>query len=103
MKPIGTHNYYVYILTNESKTALYIGVTNNLGSRLFYHKDFSSSNKMSFVKRYKCFFLIYYERFDDITNAISREKQLKKWSRKKKEILIHRINPNWDFLNETIK
>ena len=100
MKTIGTHNYYVYILTNYSKTVLYIGVTNNLGTRLFFHK--SQRNKNSFTSRYKCLYLIYYEHFTDIKHAISREKELKGWSRKKKEVLIVTTNPNYEFLNDTV-
>ena len=100
MKPIGTHNYHIYILTNKNKTVLYIGVTNNLKTRLYEHSN--SLNKHSFSHRYKTFFLIYSERFQNVEQAIAREKQLKKWSRKKKEFLINQTNPNWDFLNDQI-
>jgi len=99
MKTLGTHNYFVYILTNKNKTVLYIGVTNNLKDRIEYNKQHKSN---SFTSKYNCFFLIYYEHFFDVKTAISREKQLKGWKRFKKEKLINEKNPNWNFLNHEI-
>ncbi|WP_034886215.1 GIY-YIG nuclease family protein [Gillisia sp. JM1] len=101
MKTLGTHNYYTYILTNKNKTVLYIGVTNNLRIRLEYHRN-PNEPKNNFTTKYKCFYLIYYEHFQDINIAIGREKELKGWSREKKEILINSTNPNWEFLNDRI-
>jgi len=98
MKPIGTHNYFVYILTNKNKTVLYIGVTNDIIKRLYEHKN--SLNKNSFTKRYNVFYLIYFEHFENINDAIDREKEIKAWKRKKKEDLINSINPEWKFLND---
>ena len=86
---------FVYILTNESKTSLYIGVTNNLSRRLQEHIE---GNGGIFTSKYKVHNLVYYEEFTDINLAIEREKQLKKWSRNKKEKLIRTINPNMDFI-----
>ena len=100
MKTIGTHNYFVYILTNYNKTVLYIGVTNDLISRLYFHKN--SEDKRSFTSKYNCYYLIYYERFERIEQAIDREKELKGWRRKKKEDLIASFNPDWAFLNDNI-
>ena len=100
-KTLGTHNYYVYILTNVGKTVLYVGVTNNLKDRLYYHNN-PEANSKHFTHRYKCKYLIYFEHFFDVETAITREKQLKKWRREKKEKLINRINSNWEFLNNTI-
>ena len=100
-KTLGTHNYFVYILTNTAKTVLYIGVTNSLKERLYWHQNPENSAK-SFTYKYKCFYLIYYEVFQDIEQAISREKVLKGWSRKKKEIIINELNPKWEFLNDEI-
>jgi len=97
MKPIGTHNYYVYILTNVNKGVLYTGVTNSLSNRQYKH-EFSSS-KTSFTQKYNCHYLIYYERFQYIKDAIAREKEIKGWSRKKKDALITSFNPNWNFLD----
>ncbi|WP_425076225.1 GIY-YIG nuclease family protein [Psychroserpens sp. S379A] len=101
MKTKGTHNYYVYILTNKNKTVLYIGVTNNLKERLYYHNNPEAHSK-SFSHKYKCKCLIYFEHFFEVDDAIKREKQLKRWNREKKEFLIHTKNPNWEFLNDTI-
>jgi putative endonuclease len=89
-------NNHVYILTNYNRTTLYIGVTSDLRQRLGYHWNGLSQ----FTNRYNCKYLIYYEHFPDIQNAIYREKQLKRWSRLKKERLIATLNPSWDFLND---
>ena len=99
MKTLGTHNYYVYMLTNKNKTVLYIGVTNNLKGRIKFHRE---NNKHSFTTKYKCFNLIYYEHFSEINQAIAREKQLKGWKRVRKEELIANFNPNWNFLCDEI-
>lgn len=101
MKTKGTHNYYVYILTNKTKTVLYTGVTNNLKDRLYFHANPEPYSK-AFTAKYRCFYLIYYEHFFDIENAISREKVIKGWSRKKKEALINDFNAHWKFLNDSI-
>ena len=101
MKTLGTHNYYVYILTNKNKTVLYTGVTNNLKERLYFHKNPLPFSK-AFTAKYKCFFLIFYDHFFEIEDAIKREKEIKGWLRIKKENLITKFNPNWKFLNETI-
>lgn len=99
MKTFGTHNYYVYILTNKGKKVLYTGVTNDLKIRIHQHQH--SVN--SFTAKYKCFYLLFYERFQEIEDAIKREKQIKGWSRNKKNILITTFNESWTFLNETIE
>jgi len=88
---------YIYIITNKTKTVLYIGVTSNLPFRLQQHFD-SKGNKKSFAGRYNCYILIYYEAFVSIKEAIRREKQLKRLSRKDKEALINSFNPNWNNL-----
>ena len=102
MKPIGMHNYYVYIITNMMKTVLYIGVTNDLFRRLTEHLDDSKGEKRTFAGKYNCVHLIYYEHFEYISHAIEREKEIKKWSRAKKENLINEMNPGRKFLNEEI-
>ena len=91
------HEYYIYILTNQNKTVLYIGVTNNLSRRL---KEHFEGKVPGFTQQYKCRYLIYYELFQFIEDAIAREKELKSWRREKKEILINKFNPEWIFLNE---
>ena len=100
-KTIGTHNYYVYILTNKLKTVLYIGFTSDLKKRLYYHSN-PEANSKHFTHKYRCNYLIYFEHYQDVEIAIDREKQLKKWNRKKKEHLIEMKNPDWIFLNDEI-
>ncbi|UBM62174.1 GIY-YIG nuclease family protein [Candidatus Sulfidibacterium hydrothermale] len=103
MKPIGTHNYFVYITTNQNKTVLYTGVTNNLPYRLEQHEENAKTTKTSFAGKYNCYHLIYYERFEYIQHAIDREKEIKGWVRRKKEKLINEFNPEWKFLNDEIE
>ena len=95
-------NYYVYIITNENKNVLYIGVTNDIQKRLSQHYFDSQNAKKSFAGKYNCYYLLYYKSFDDINLAISREKQLKGWRREKKNKLITDFNTNWEFLNTDI-
>lgn len=102
MKPIGTHNYFIYIVTNKNKTVLYTGVTNNLIVRLSQHELDSKNRKEHFAGFYNCIYLIYWERFQWIQHAIRREKQIKGWTRMKKEQLISEMNPDWKFLNSEI-
>ena len=93
------HNYYVYICCNKLKTVLYVGVTNDLLIRMAQHRNDSELGVNSFCGRYRCYNLLYWEYYRSIHVAIDREKQLKRWSRKKKEALINLENPNWDFLD----
>jgi len=86
---------YVYIATNKSKT-LYIGVTNDLERRMGEHKCKVGSK---FAVKYNITRLVYYKAFDDIREAIAREKQLKTWRREKKVWLIERENPDWKDLS----
>ena len=95
------HNYFVYITTNESKTVLYVGFTNNLSQRLTEH--FINKGKPStFAGRYYCYHLIHFERFQYVQHAMAREKQIKGWLRAKKIDLLEKENPQWDFLNDEI-
>jgi len=90
---------YIYIMTNKTKTVLYVGVTNNLLRRVFEHKNHLLQD--SFTDRYNLEFCIYYEEFPYFDLAIKREKELKKWNRQKKEDLINKMNPNWkELVNE---
>lgn len=90
--------FYVYILTNPSKTVLYIGFTDSLTRRLKQHYQ-NRGTQNSFAGKYHCTDLIYYEIYKYVNNAIAREKELKKWSRIKKEKLINESNPKWNALN----
>jgi len=84
MKTKGSHNYFVYILTNKNKTVLYTGVTNNLKERLYFHKNPLPISK-AFTTKYKCYYLVYYEHYYHIEDAIKREKQIKGMSRVKRK------------------
>ena len=93
-------NYFVYVLTNQRHTVLYIGLTNTLERRIAEH---SESNRSHFTRQYNADKLIYFEAYPDPRSAIERENQLKKWSRAKKEALIAKRNPEWrDLLDEML-
>ncbi len=96
------HDYFVYVTTNPKKTVLYTGVTNDLKRRLQEHLDDCNGAKATFAGKYFCYNLIYYEYFPNIEWAIAREKQIKGWNRAKKEELIKKFNPAWQFLNDKI-
>ena len=89
----GSHvrHYYVYIMTNRSKT-LYTGVTGHILQRVWQHKNHGNEG---FTAKYKIDRLVYYERFADVRAAISREKEIKGWLRIKKLQLIVSLNPEW--------
>ena len=93
----GIYTFYTYILTNKNRTVLYTGVTNNLKVRLKQHKE--KLNPNSFTARYNVEFLVYYEKFTWIQQAIAREKELKKWNRNKKIDLIKESNPVFEFID----
>lgn len=82
---------YVYIMSNKLRTVLYIGVTNSIERRILEHKAGVGSR---FCNRFQCYELLYYEDFLDITGAIEREKQMKKWNKAWKVELIKTINPD---------
>ena len=95
------HNYFVYIITNPKKTVIYIGVTNDLKSRISQHYE-NRGNPETWAGKYYCHKLVYWERHQYIDDAIAREKEIKKWRREKKNTLIESINPNWNFLNPSL-
>jgi len=90
---------YIYILTNNHHTTLYIGVTSNLVKRVYEHKNHFVEG---FTKQYNVDKFIYYEIFPDIIGAIQREKQIKKWNRAWKNQLINVLNPTWRDLYQDI-
>ena len=91
-------SYYVYIFSNVNAVVLYIGVTNSLKRRLHEHYSNANTLKNSFAGRYNCYHLLYYETYSSIKVAIAREKELKGWSRKKKNSLIRGVNPYFEFI-----
>ena len=91
--------YYVYMLTNKNNNVLYTGVTNDLKRRLYEHK-----NKLvdGFTQKYNVYKLVYFEITNDVNSAIAREKQIKGWTRAKKNALIESKNSQWCDLAETV-
>ena len=85
----------VHILASQRNGTLYIGVTSNLVKRIWEHKN---DLVEGFTRQYGCHTLVYFEQYEDMTNAIQREKQMKKWNRAWKIGLIEKQNPNWQDL-----
>jgi putative endonuclease len=93
------YNFYVYILTNHERTTFYVGVSNSLVRRIIEHRNGIGSE---FTKKYKLKYLVYYESYQYINDALAREKELKKWRREKKINLIKTMNPELKDLSEEI-
>ena len=91
-------SYYVYIVTNKTRTVVYTGITNHLERRILEHY-LDRGNTKSFAGRYKCHHVVFFDWFDDIDQAIAFEKRIKGKSRKWKNDLIEEHNPDWDSLN----
>ena len=92
--------YYVYILSNNHNTTIYTGVTNDLVRRVYEHKNHLDPS--SFSARYHVEKLVYYEIYSEPEPAIAREKQIKSWSRKRKNALVEKDNSQWQDLYPTI-
>jgi putative endonuclease len=93
--------YYVYILASKKNGTLYIGVTNDLVKRVYEHKN---DLVEGFTKKYGVHQLVYFEQTNDVTSAITREKQIKKWRRQWKLELIEEKNPEWkDLFADLVK
>lgn len=93
------YHFYIYIISNHGRTTFYIGFTNNIVRRIIEHKHGLGS---IFTKKYKLYYLIYYEEYQYADQAISREKELKGWTRKKKIELIKKQNPQMEDLNKKL-
>jgi putative endonuclease len=91
--------YYVYILASRKDGAIYIGVTNDIVRRIYQHRTKAIKG---FTSKYDITRLVWFEIYDDPISAISREKELKKWKRAWKVLLIEAQNPNWDDLYDSI-
>lgn len=91
--------YSVYFLTNWNNKVLYVGVTNDLKRRIYEHQN---GLNQGFTQRYHVNKLVYYEIYEEIEEAILREKQIKGGSRKKKNDLVTGFNPNWEDLSDKI-
>jgi putative endonuclease len=88
--------YFVYLLTNRWKTVLHTGMTDSIPGRLSDHQNRRFNG---FTKNYNCTQLVYYETFETAEAAVKREKQIKGWTRAKKNALIATMNPDWDDLS----
>ncbi len=91
--------YFVYILTNIPRGTLYVGVTNDLVRRIYEHRE---GVVPGFTQRHKLKMLVHFERYDDPTTAIQREKNIKHWSRVWKLKLVESSNPQWRDLYKDI-
>ena len=89
---------YMYMLTNNVRTVLYTGVTNDLVRRLYEHSN-TLGQQGKFTGRYQANLLVHFELHADATQAIAREKEIKGWSRAKKEALIASFNPTWQAID----
>ena len=89
----------VYIVASKRNETLYVGVTSNLPSRAWQHRE---GILPGFTKKYGCKLLVWYEIYQDMPNAIAREKQIKAGSRKKKLALIEAMDPDWCDLYEDL-
>ena len=87
---INVHQYWVYIMSNKTRSVLYIGITNDLYRRYCEHKN---GTIKGFTEKYRCHSLVHYEEYNLVEDAIAREKELKGWSREKKNKLIAKDNP----------
>ena len=92
--------YYVYIMSCKLNRTVYTGVTNNLIRRVYEHKHNLDPN--GFTAKYSVHKLVYFEQTSSVYTAISREKQIKSWNRKRKNKLIESMNPNWNELYDSI-
>ena len=90
---------YVYLLTNKNNNVLYTGVTTDLIRRIYKHK---AKLVKGFTQKYNVDRLVYYEAYTNIVDAIRREKQLKGWTRKRKDALINTLNSQWDDLYQSL-
>jgi putative endonuclease len=89
---MGDRRYFVYIMTSNSLSTMYIGVTNDIDRRVFQHRTGQGSE---FAGKYRVTRLVYVEEYEDPTDAITREKQLKGWKRIRKNELVCAANPDW--------
>ena len=92
-------NFYVYILSSQTRGTLYVGVTSNLTKRVYEHKN---GLVEGFTKKYGVHRLVYYEIAKDAETALSRERQMKKWNRAWKLRLIEEQNPEWADLFDSL-
>ncbi|QCX01490.1 GIY-YIG nuclease family protein [Aggregatimonas sangjinii] len=88
---------HIYFMANKNNTVIYIGVTSNMVRRIYQHKI---KFYKGFTSKYNCNKLVYFEEFNDINQALARERQLKAGNRRRKEKLIKSMNPDWKDLSD---
>ena len=93
------YNFYIYILTNYTKTVLYVGFTNDIIRRIIEHKN---DLGCKFTRKYKLKYLVYFEQCENVYSAMEREKEIKKWRREKKINLIKSINSDLNDLSDKL-
>lgn len=91
--------YYIYLLASQRNGTLYVGVTSDLIKRIWQHKNEATEG---YTKEYQVKRLVYFEQYENVNDAILREKRLKHWNRKWKLALIEKDNPNWNDLYDEI-
>ena len=91
--------YFVYLMTNRSRVVLYTGVTNDLARRVWEHKK---ETVKGFTKQHRLTILVCHETYNDVRDAIAREKDIKGWRRSKKNTLVETLNPTWVNLSPTL-
>ena len=94
---MGDKSYYVYLLTNWNNKVMYVGVTNDLERRIYEHKE---KVVKGFSEKYNITKLVYFEQTPEVIEALTREKEIKKWRREKKNKLVVITNPSWCELSE---
>lgn len=92
-------SYFTYIMASKRYGTLYVGVTNDIMKRAYEHRE---GLVVGFTKRYAVKMLVYFEMHEEITEAIRREKSIKRWSRKMKIEMIQQMNPQWNDLYFTL-
>ena len=93
--------FYTYITTNPNQDALYVGMTNSLEQRIIEH-FLERGKSETHAGKYFCYNLVFYEEHKYVNAAIKREKEIKKWRREKKDVLIRSFNPKWENLNKEL-
>jgi putative endonuclease len=90
-------SFYIYLLTNQNNKVMYVGMTNNLERRVYEHK---AKLIPGVTEKYHVDKLVYFEETQDVLIAIAREKEIKKWRREKKNLLVVAVNPAWKDLSD---
>jgi putative endonuclease len=88
------------MMSNKNNKVLYIGITNDLLRRIYEHKNNLIDG---FTKKFNCHMLVWFEQINDVSSAILKEKQMKKWKRENKENVINAMNPEWKDFGENFK